>query len=391
MPRLLSRFALAPIGIIALALASACSSGSPGGPSETLSITAQPRSQTIAPGGSATLAVSAAGSSAITYQWFVGAAGDTSSPIQNATAAEYTTPALLTTTRYWVRVGRAVDSETATITVDSSTESPRPPVIMEQPEDETIAPGQKATIFVEVTGSAPFAYQWFRGARGDTGNPVAGATSTHYTTPELNETTRYWVRVSNAIGSTDSQTATITVSVPPAPAPPAPPPPPAPTPPSPSPSPSPTPPPAPPTPDPSAAAFENEVVTLVNQRRAAGATCGGTAYPPVAPLTMNANLRLAAQLHSQDMATNNYFSHTSLDGRTFVDRIRAAGYTGSNPLGENIAAGQGSPASVVNGWMGSTGHCQNIMNGSYRAVGMGYSFRAGSPFGSYWTQTFGGS
>ena len=147
---------------------------------------------------------------------------------------------------------------------------------------------------------------------------------------------------------------------------------------------------APPPPDPSATAFENEVLTLVNQHRAAGATCGGTAYPTVAALAMNANLRLAAQRHSQDMATNNYFSHTSLDGRTYVDRIRAAGYTGSF-LGENIAAGYGSPASVVNGWMASTGHCQNIMNGGYRSIGVGYAFRAGSQFRSYWTQTFGGS
>ena len=147
---------------------------------------------------------------------------------------------------------------------------------------------------------------------------------------------------------------------------------------------------SPPPPDPSATAFENEVLTIVNQRRAAGATCGGTAYPPVAALAMNANLRLAAQGHSQDMATNNYFSHTSLDGRTYVDRIRAAGYTGSF-LAENIAAGYGSPASVVNGLMGSTGHCQNIMNGSYRSIGVGYAFRAGSQYGSYWTQTFGGS
>jgi uncharacterized protein YkwD len=375
--------------IATLVVASACSSASPARPSETLSITAQPRSQTIAPGTTATLTVLAAGATPITYQWFVGAAGETSSPIANATASEYTTPALSATTRYWVRVGGAIDSDTATITVDLTAKPPAAPTITEQPEDETIAPGQKATVFVEVTGSAPFQYQWFRGARGETADPIGGATSTHYTTPELSVTTRYWVRVSNAVGSTDSQTATITVSAPspgPAPAPPAPP---APTPPAPPP-PAP-PPPSPPPTDPTATAFENEVWTLVNQRRAAGATCGGTAYPPVAPLTMNASLRLAAQGHSLDMATNNYFSHTSLDGRTFVDRIRAAGYLGSSPLGENIAAGQGSPAAVVNAWMASTGHCQNIMNGSFRAIGVGYAYRAGSQYGSYWTQNFGGS
>ena len=81
-------------------------------------------------------------------------------------------------------------------------------------------------------------------------------------------------------------------------------------------------------PPPSASSLEDQVLVLVNQRRASGATCGGTAYPAVAPLTLNLQLRDAARGHSQDMATNNYFSHTSLDGRTFDQRIRQAGYAG---------------------------------------------------------------
>ena len=133
------------------------------------------------------------------------------------------------------------------------------------------------------------------------------------------------------------------------------------------------------------------VLVLVNQRRAAGATCGGTVYPPAGPLTMNANLQLAARLHSQDMATQNYFSHTSLDGRTFDQRIRNAGYSGSFPLGENLAAGVPNPQSLVDGWMNSPGHCANIMNGGYRSTGVGYAFSSSSTYRHYWTQTFGGS
>ena len=109
-------------------------------------------------------------------------------------------------------------------------------------------------------------------------------------------------------------------------------------------------------------------------------TCGGVAYPPVPALTMNGNLRTATRGHSEDMATQNYFSHTSLDGRTFSQRISNAGYTGAYPWGENIAAGQPNPTAVVDGWMASTGHCQNIMHGAYRTVGVGYAFRAGSPY-----------
>jgi uncharacterized protein YkwD len=130
---------------------------------------------------------------------------------------------------------------------------------------------------------------------------------------------------------------------------------------------------------------------LVNQRRAAGATCGGTTYAPAPALTMNAALRTAARDHSVDMATHNYFSHTSYDGRTFSQRLSSAGYTGASPWGENIAAGQASPAAVVNGWMGSAGHCANIMNPSFRAIGVGYAYRAASNYGHYWTQDFGGS
>ena len=129
---------------------------------------------------------------------------------------------------------------------------------------------------------------------------------------------------------------------------------------------------------------------LVNQRRASGATCGGTAHPAVAPLTPNLQLRDAARGHSQDMATNNYFSHTSLDGRTFDQRIRQAGYAGGF-LAENVAAGRSTAQAVVDGWMQSTGHCQNIMNGGLRVIGIGYAFNQSSTYGHYWTQNFGGA
>jgi uncharacterized protein YkwD len=138
-------------------------------------------------------------------------------------------------------------------------------------------------------------------------------------------------------------------------------------------------------------AWEDEVVTLVNQRRAAGATCGGTVYGPAPALVMNAALRAAARSHSEDMARQNYFSHTSLDGRTFSQRITHAGYAGASPWGENIAGGQSSSAAVVSAWMNSAGHCANMMNPSYRAIGVGYAYRAGSTYGHYWTQDFGGS
>ncbi len=135
-------------------------------------------------------------------------------------------------------------------------------------------------------------------------------------------------------------------------------------------------------------ALENDGLARINAHRAAGATCGGVVKPAVGPVVMNAELREAARCHSQDMGVNAYFSHTSQDGRSPWTRIADAGYTAS-ATGENIAAGYGTAAQVVTGWMASTGHCNNIMNGSSNETGLGYALQAGSPYGSYWTQTFG--
>lgn len=122
-------------------------------------------------------------------------------------------------------------------------------------------------------------------------------------------------------------------------------------------------------------AVEQEVVRLTNVERAK-AGCR--------PLKANAKLRAAAYGHSADMSAKNYFDHDSKDGRTFVDRIKAAGYSFS-AAAENIAKGYGSAAAVVDGWMNSSGHRANILNCTYTEIGVGYA-KAGGP---YWTQDFG--
>jgi len=133
--------------------------------------------------------------------------------------------------------------------------------------------------------------------------------------------------------------------------------------------------------------FEEEVVGLVNQRRAAGATCGSTIYGPAGALTMNPALRCAGRKHDSDMITNNFFSHTGTGPTTPWDRIASAGYGAYTNAGENIAAGQTTPTAVVAGWMASTGHCQNIMNPAFKEIGVGHA--TGGAYGHYWTQTFG--
>ena len=137
--------------------------------------------------------------------------------------------------------------------------------------------------------------------------------------------------------------------------------------------------------------FEDEVLRLTNERRAAGAVCGGQPMPPVGPVTANATLRASARAHSADMARRNYFSHTTPEGAGPAERAVGAGYQG-RMVGENIAAGQADPARVVQAWIDSTGHCENLMDRRYRVLGVGYVFD-GDPsdrYAHYWTQNFGG-
>ncbi|MEV4508827.1 CAP domain-containing protein [Dactylosporangium sp. NPDC049525] len=124
------------------------------------------------------------------------------------------------------------------------------------------------------------------------------------------------------------------------------------------------------------ASYEQQVLTIVNTERAK-AGCK--------PLAYNAKLTTAARKHSQDMATNNYFSHTSQDGTSFATRITNAGYKWSGAA-ENIAKGQRTPADVMNAWMNSSGHRANILNCGLKDLGVGLAYQGKTPI---WTQDFG--
>lgn len=115
-----------------------------------------------------------------------------------------------------------------------------------------------------------------------------------------------------------------------------------------------------------------EVLRRVNEARAAEA---------LPPLAWDGSLALAAQRHAEDMVIHGYFSHTSRDGRSFVDRVRETAYAG-NPSGENIAAGYPSPEAVVGGWMNSPGHRANILSGRSTDLGVGRAE-------NHWVQVFG--
>jgi len=121
----------------------------------------------------------------------------------------------------------------------------------------------------------------------------------------------------------------------------------------------------------------------INQARAIARNCGGTSYPAVAALGWNSKLFDAAAAHALDMASNNYFSHDSRDGRSFSDRITAAGYTWST-AGENIAAGYANTEGVMQGWLESPGHCANIMSGNFTEVAVSCVRNGNAAYRYYW-------
>lgn len=111
------------------------------------------------------------------------------------------------------------------------------------------------------------------------------------------------------------------------------------------------------------------------------------------PLKWDIVLEAAADLHSMDMVERDFFSHVSPDGKTMVERIKAAGEIFGEDVtymsfAENIAAGQMDPESVMESWMNSEGHRANILDPDLTHIGVGIAY--GGDYGIYWTQCFGG-
>jgi uncharacterized protein YkwD len=113
----------------------------------------------------------------------------------------------------------------------------------------------------------------------------------------------------------------------------------------------------------------SDVITAINAYRAQNG---------IAPYNVNAQLTLAAQSHSEDMACNNLFVHTGSDGSTPTSRVAAAGYSASN-LTENVygsfppLTGQGA----VTWWatdQTDPNHNLNLISTKYKDIGVGYSF-----------------
>lgn len=124
------------------------------------------------------------------------------------------------------------------------------------------------------------------------------------------------------------------------------------------------------------AALEAAVIDLVNAERRR-ARC-----PDV---HLDERLRTAARGHSVDMARHGTLSHEGSDGSSPWDRAERAGYDAA--MSENVAMGYATPEAVMDAWMKSQGHRDNILDCEAKAVGVGLARTSDGT--AYWTQMFG--
>jgi hypothetical protein len=167
------------------------------------SITLQPSGASINSGNSAQLSVSATGTAPLSYQWFAGATGDTSTPVNGGTTSTIVVvPA--NTTAYWVRVTGAcapvANSNAASVAVTVCV----PPQILNTLRDQTVLSGSIVSLSVNVTGTNA-SVSWFAN-----GNLIAFGPA--LSTPPLTRTTQFLAHVANVCGSADSNLVTITVA-----------------------------------------------------------------------------------------------------------------------------------------------------------------------------------
>jgi uncharacterized protein YkwD len=129
----------------------------------------------------------------------------------------------------------------------------------------------------------------------------------------------------------------------------------------------------------------SRVLQLVNDARARGTRCGERSFGPAPPVKLSGTLADVALGHAADMAKHDYFEHQDLTGRSPADRVRAVGYR-EKLVGENIAYGPKSAEEVVQGWLDSPGHCENIMDSRFAEMGIAYAAGQAARRGLYWVQ-----
>ncbi|MBR2773760.1 MAG: CAP domain-containing protein [Selenomonadaceae bacterium] len=121
--------------------------------------------------------------------------------------------------------------------------------------------------------------------------------------------------------------------------------------------------------------FPAEVLRLVNVERS---------KVGLSPLKFAKDLEASAYVRAIELPTK--FSHTRPDGSKCFTAMAKRGHI----LGENLAGGQTSPKQVVQAWMDSKSHRENILNPEFKELGVVYYYKSNSKYKHYWVQHFRG-
>ncbi|MFA5962292.1 MAG: CAP domain-containing protein [Parcubacteria group bacterium] len=112
---------------------------------------------------------------------------------------------------------------------------------------------------------------------------------------------------------------------------------------------------------PQLSSFEAQIVRRINEERST---------KKLPPLTINAQLNMAANQKTEDMLRRNYFSHQTPEGNFVWGSIEKNGYD-YKYAGENLARNFSSPDQTVSAWMGSVTHRENILGENFFDIGIG--------------------
>ena len=126
-------------------------------------------------------------------------------------------------------------------------------------------------------------------------------------------------------------------------------------------------------------AFETNLLVLINQIRESNG---------LPTLEVDETLANVARGHSQEMACRDYYDHTSYDGSSFLDRMRAANFLDFAKATELLYVGRGndnSPNSAFEAWLGGPSSYTQLLYPSYNTVGIGYAYKENSTYGGYFT------
>ncbi|MCH7336012.1 CAP domain-containing protein [Acinetobacter sp. NIPH 2699] len=135
-------------------------------------------------------------------------------------------------------------------------------------------------------------------------------------------------------------------------------------------------------------AYQQAIVTAINEIRRQPRQCGQRHFPTAPPLIWNNQLYQSAFAHTKDMTEHNFLGHVSSTGLDLKARLKLYQFKGRGG-GENVAHGQKDLNEVIASWLTSPVHCSNIMQPKFTDYAIACAPDQSAQQRNYWTQQFG--